>query len=281
MRKIFTFIITLGLISTAFSQTGEIPAPGHSATDLEDDWEKEIVPDSKPESEPEQPPNQAKEDMQTGPIDFGELVEEEVSIKQEATQEKETLPLFMGISLALDMYSENFIDGAKAKHGGIFADHYGFDIGFLVGFDIYRWLSFQTGLNFIFHHAKYEFPDRWDNSTLELYRYMLEIPAQFRFAIPSNNDIVRPFASISPHIRKPIYAYIYKESINNGLDKSEFYSIIDWDFMEYLGFGAEFYRHFTIQYQLLLLSIRTHSDKVLGVYDAGFNTWRLNLEYSW
>ena len=221
---------------------------------------------------------------------FGEPVEE-AHVKQEVEQGKESTSLFMGISLAMDMFSENHLVGQDAEAGDEFVDHFGFGGGVLFGFDIYRWLTFQTGLNFFFHHGYYKLDywelDTWTKSTdhifrqrsLEYFYYLLEAPVQFRFAIPLEKDVVRPFASLSTHIRKPIYASV--DTDQDGQEYSGAFSALDWDIMEYLGFGVEFYRHFTIHYQLLLASIRTNNDKVFGIYDAGTKTWRLSLDIQW
>ena len=286
MRKIPIFILSFGMVTAAFSQPVD-----NSSIDHEDDWETESPTESS--SPATAPDNHIRGELVPSTHSFSA----EESSTQNPHDSQETPPsrsqeqrhIFIGISLALDVFSENYLVGIDAEPGDEFVDHFGFGGGILFGFDIYRWLTFQTGLNFIFHHGSYAL-DYWDlgyvytdefrkvynfyAGGIEYYYYLLEVPVQFRFAIPSKTDIVRPFASLSTNIRKPIYASMGEEYAGT-------FSALDWDIMEYLGFGIEFFRHFAIQYQLLLASIRTNNDKVFGIYDAGTKTWRLSLDIQW
>ena len=51
----------------------------------------------------------------------------------------------------------------------------------------------------------------------------------------------------------------------------------DWEFLGYLGFGFEFTRHISIQWQMLLLDAVTYSAEMVN-YKLLADTWRISLD---
>ena|GEM_PF-821508 len=228
---------------------------------------------------------------------------------------------YIGVSLAMEMFNEkevanyrvNSIDRPFISSGdGLSTDHIGVSLGFLLRWYLYRFGSFQTGLNVLFHHGDYTIDEddlyiynigRGDGE-IDYYTIMAEIPLQFRFGIPLGKIThVSPFVSISTHIRKPIYAWLnhyyadwdwtvqdydyysgqyynYTQSSETSYEYWGEASYADWEFVDYLGIGLELYRHVTIQWQILVASIRTNVDEI-EAYHNGIDTWRLNLDVAW
>lgn len=273
MRKICFIVLSLGLAATAFSSDNQSIEP-------DDDWEAEspVPPEMQAEEQAEPASDMAPQAPKTTPIYYGESSDEELTLNPNAKPRTYR----MGFSLALDMFSENRVANRDVKQGNVngvaFSDHFGLDGGLFFVFDIFPQLDFYTGFNFLFHHG---FARRYysEGDGIEYYQYILEFPAEFRYFLPLEKGNVRPFASFITHIRKPIhqrFEYDYHDETSGTIEL-----LIDWDFMENLGIGVEWNKRFFAQYQLLLVSVRTHDGKVFGVYDAGINTWRLSVGCLW
>lgn len=268
MRNFLTFILSFGF--AVFAQHID-----NSAADYANDWGAKTP--AEPVTNTDSSTNETKEPARTSPIYFGESSEEELTLNPNAKPRTYR----MGFSLALDLFSENHVANMGVEQGDYFCDHYGIDGGIFFSFDIYPQLEFLTGFNFLFHHGHADLDqpyhgDSYYYDEIDYFKYILEFPAEFRYFLPLEKWNVRPFASLVTHIRKPIYEYYSDDSEFETID-----ILIDWDFMEYLGIGVELNRRFFVQYQLLLVSLRTNDFKVFGVYDAGINTWRLTLGYMW
>lgn len=270
MRKICFIVLSLGLAASAFASENQ-------TIDPDDDWEAESPappPEVPAEEQAEPASDMAPQAPKTTPIYYGESSDEELTLNPNAKPRTYRI----GFSLALDMFSENRVRNTSVKQGNTngvaFSDHFGIEGGILFAFDIYPWLDFLTGANFLFHHGFVH-----GGLRTEYYKYILEFPAEFRFFLPLEKGGARPFVSLNTQIRKPIhqrFEYDYHDETSGTIEL-----LIDWDFMEYLGIGVEWNKRFFAQYQLLLVSVRTHDGKVFGVYDAGINTWRLSVGCLW
>ena len=51
----------------------------------------------------------------------------------------------------------------------------------------------------------------------------------------------------------------------------------DWEFLGYLGFGIEFTRHVSIQWQMLLINAVTNISEPIN-YELLVDTWRINID---
>ena len=235
----------------------------------------------------------------------------------EIETKKEQRNFYKGITLNFELFQEREIANYEVKRINDFGtDHMGATLGFLLRWYFYRWGSFQTGLNAVYHHADYYFnesdlysyeADKGEGE-LEYHSIALEIPLEFRFGFPLGSaKEISPFVSLNTLIRKPLYAWIPYSYVNwrwqiqmydyygfyneadtyytwkherTSLGCDGAFSAADWDFLEYLGFGIEFYRHVSIQWQILLLSLRTNVDEPFA-YVGGIASWRINMDFAW
>lgn len=207
--------------------------------------------------------------------------------RQAQDQSYENAVFWMGFSIAYESFMEQMEGDVRVDE---FYHHLGINAGAVLRWDLYHWLSFITGINAIYHYAEYSqtlaYHRNGENNNILYNNIMVEIPLQFRFALSFEKTKIRPFISISTHIRKPIYTW-GDASLWSNMDKntdnssSEAHPFIDWEFMEYLGLGVELNRHVAIQWQPLLYSIRTSDPNTFAPYDGGIDTWRLNFEFTW
>lgn len=207
----------------------------------------------------------------------------------------------MGISIAFESYLEK-----EFANYAIYPDkQWGVNLGFFWRWYFYKWGSFQTGANVVYHHAEYDF-DGYDmehymigygEGGIDYQNLMLEIPLQFRFGFPLGKAReVSPFISASFHVRKPIYIWTdydtgwtwsddlywgYDYDIDESYDG--FYALPDWEFLTYVGVGIEFSRFFSLQWQFLPVSIVTNTDTINNYYcdDSDGLTWRISMDIAW
>ena len=196
---------------------------------------------------------------------------------------------YMGVSIAYDAFSEKSVAGYEVHE--IDNKKLGLNLGYFMRFYFYRAGSFQVGLNAVYHFANYNispsdlyvsYAGYPDHAELRYHSLMFEIPVQGRFGIPIRKSPVIPFASVSLHIRKPVYAWT-EYDVDWGVSNSYngFYNLSDWEFLLYSGIGIEVIRRFSIQWQFSPLALVTHSDDVMNYDQNGFDLWRLNFDIAW
>ncbi len=198
---------------------------------------------------------------------------------------------FMGVSIAYEAFSEKSVAGYEVHE---IDKNFGLNLGYFMRFYFYSAGAFQVGLNAVYHYGKYDisssdlyvsYAGYPDNAELTYHSLMFEIPVQGRFGIPIRKFPVIPFASVSLHIRKPVYAWTEYDVNYRWYDDSDsysgFYNLSDWEFLLYSGIGIEVNRHFSIQWQYSLLALVTHSDEVMNYDQDVFDMWRLNLDFAW
>ena len=210
---------------------------------------------------------------------------------------------YKGFGIAIESFLERDVANYRVNPD----KQVGMNFGYVMRWYFYQWGSFQTGVNFVYHTAEYE----WDKYDMDGYGYtdvsggvdykniMFDVPLQVRFGFPLGKSAVSPFVSASFHIRKPVYVWMDYD-VNwkwgdNGLygvlDKdysfSESYSASyaksDWEFLLYLGFGLELKRICSIQWQVLPISIVTYADRINNYYtdDSDGVTWRMSVDFVW
>ncbi len=205
---------------------------------------------------------------------------------------------YMGISLAYEEFVEKEVAGYSAYE--IDDENFGINLGFFMRFYFYSAGSFQVGVNAVYHYGEYDISDDLyvplagypDNAELTYHSLMFEIPVQGRFGFKIPRIPVVPFVSASLHVRKPIYAwteydvdyhwdsYFYGWHYDwNSYDG--FYNFADWEFLLYVGYGVEIYRHISLQWQFSPLSLVTYSDELMNYDQDDLDTWRLSLDYAW
>ena len=76
----------------------------------------------------------------------------------------------------------------------------------------------------------------------------------------------------------------YYEYSNRDYDYDDYgsssgeFADTDWEFLGYLGFGIEFTRHVSIQWQMLLINAVTYAGDEPINYELLADTWRINLD---
>jgi hypothetical protein len=210
---------------------------------------------------------------------------------------------YFGLSLGFEQFQENTVANYEVEASDEIYDHLGANLGFFLRLYFNRLCSFQFGLNAIYHHGYYDIEESdykiggdryyyYHDVSINYHSIMAEIPLTFRIGVPF---VISPYISLSIHVRKPIYAWIdYDVDVNMRL--GDYYSYSnrdyryddygsyngaftedDWEFLGYLGFGIEFTRHVSVQWQMLLIDAVTYSAKVLN-YGLLLDTWRINLD---
>lgn len=210
---------------------------------------------------------------------------------------------YFGISLAFEKFDEFTVADFDVHGGNRDFDNIGANLGFLLRWYMLKSISFQTGLNMVYHHGYSDIKDSelevgWGayhyshDISIEYHNLMAEIPLTFRFGIPF---VISPYVSLSIHVRKPLYAWIdydfdyewqFSEDYNyssRSYDYDDYgsnsgaFTEDDWEFLGYLGFGLELTRHLSIQWQMLLINAVTYTTEILN-YKLLTDTWRLNLD---
>ena len=226
-----------------------------------------------------------------------------VVTEKEKAEEKKDRIFYFGISLGFEQFREKTIAHYEVEEEEGYIDHLGANLGFFLRWYFYRAASFQFGLNAIYHQGFYYIEESdyrigWGqyyynhDVSIAYQSIMAEIPLTFRFGLPL---VISPYLSLDFHVRKPIYARIdYDVSVNvrlgdyydynsrdfryddYGSNEGTFASS-DWEFLGYLGFGFEFTRHISIQWQMLLLDAVTYAAEIVN-YKLLADTWRISLD---
>lgn len=210
---------------------------------------------------------------------------------------------YFGLSLGFEQFQEFTVANYDVLEAEETLEHIGVNFGFLLRWYLLKSVSFQTGLNAIYHHGHYDVEDShlkigWEayyynhDISIDYHTIMAEVPLTFRFGIPF---VISPYVSFSIHVRKPIYAWVNYEadfrwqlgedySYNGRSDSYDdcsgtdgTFSENDWEFLGYLGFGLEVTRHLSVQWQMLLVDAVTYTDEILN-YKLLTDTWRVNLD---
>ena len=222
---------------------------------------------------------------------------------KDTEQQKKERIFYLGLSLGFEQFQEKTVANYEVNYAEEFYDHLGANLGFFLRWYFYGAGSFQFGLNAIYHHGYYDIAESDFKVGRNSYYYnhdisanyhsiMAEIPLTFRFGIPF---MISPYLSLGIHVRKPIYAWIdydadvslqfgdYYSYSNRDYDYDDYgsydgaFTEDDWEFLFYLGFGVEFTRHISIQWQMLLIDALTYTDETIN-YKLLADTWRLSLD---
>lgn len=187
---------------------------------------------------------------------------------------------FFGISLAFSSLTSNDFYGSKLL-GSYSYFEFGANLGFFHRIYFNRIVSFNYGLNAVFHHG-------WHCDFVDYNTIMAEIPLGFRFGIiPLGSSQVSLFLSANFHIRKPIYQWYDLHIGSNYWDDysySDFASFSDWEFINLLGLGIEITRHFSLEFQLFAGNFRIYEGP-FGTdaeqsYLNGFDSWRIKMDFA-
>lgn len=148
---------------------------------------------------------------------------------------------------------------------------------------VFRWYFYDAGavnlgLGFVYHYHRM-ISDEDDVHQEYKYHYgALDIPITLRLGVPKI-PYVRPYVSESFVFQKPlVLAYHEKyegDGKNHNAWENDMYDFGDWEFTVWLGFGVEFTRHFSVEYQMMLGS-KAMGDAIK--YDDG-ETFRVALQF--
>ena len=239
------------------------------------------------------------------PKDTVEPVQESTALPETEKDKKQKKDgvFYFGISLGFEQFQEKTVANYEVLEAEELYDHLGASFGFLLRWYFFRSMSFQVGLNGIYHHGFYDIEEGdfrigWNtyyykhDVTIDYHSVMAEIPLTFRLGIPF---VVSPYVSLSVHVRKPIYAWIdydvdvswrlgdlYSyDSRDHEYDDSSSkrgpFNESDFEFLGYLGFGVELTRHLSLQWQMLLFNAITYTDEIVN-YKLLMDTWRVSLD---
>lgn len=215
--------------------------------------------------------------------------------------------LYKGVALSYGYFIER--DYLRLGiHGYDGENNYDGAITWLMRWYFYSAGSLQAGLGVSYHHAEYDSDKYKFLGNIDYYDYdwyygsfdydrsesvylsidgeehtiSLEIPLTLRLGIPFAKGFA-PYASGTFMVRKPIYGWAdvdvddwWFTEDDTGM-KSDFYSDEDWEFVGWLGFGVEFTRHFSVEYQMMLFSTSTG----IGHEYYPEDSWRVNLQFAW
>ncbi|WP_295073454.1 hypothetical protein [uncultured Fibrobacter sp.] len=197
---------------------------------------------------------------------------------------------FFGISLAFASLTTSDFYGQTLRDFDCYFE-FGANLGFFHRIYFNRIVSFNYGLNAVFHHGWYGIDHNINFSTI-----MAEIPLGFRFGIiPLGSQQVSLFLSANFHIRKPIYQWYefdlgksywdYMDDYWDGsYSYSDFASFSDWEFINLLGLGIEITRHFSLEFQWFAGNFRIYEGP-FGTdaeqsYLNGFDSWRIKMDFA-
>ncbi|MBQ3779662.1 MAG: hypothetical protein II835_16645 [Fibrobacter sp.] len=168
---------------------------------------------------------------------------------------------------------------------------FGLDAGFVFRHYFNRFISFNFGINAVYHTGDYgifSLNDYYHDisiASLEFNTIMAEIPLGFRFGIPLGSSPISLFISTNFHIRKPIYQWIELDILDGYWYDGSYDDVAassDWEFIHLLGFGIELTRNFSLEVQWFAGNFRVYKDSgefssVEQGYENG-NSWHLKME---
>lgn len=192
------------------------------------------------------------------------------------TEPNKSRSTFFGLALAFEFPESQSFNGIYFYSAPQNYD-FGINAGFLFRSYFNEVVSFNIGLNAIYHIAEYE----QESFYIQYSTIMAEIPLGFRFGIPLGPLPISPFISTSFHIRKPIYHWIdlevgrYYSWIEESGDGAA--AIDEWEFVPLLGVGLELSRHFAFEFQWYIGSFSIYDGGFHKTYDYG-SSWRLKFE---
>jgi len=198
------------------------------------------------------------------------------SSSSQNTEPNKSRSTFFGLALAFEFpesrsFNDIYFYSAPQNYD------FGINAGFLFRSYFNEVVSFNIGLNAIYHIAEYE----QESFYIQYSTIMAEIPLGFRFGIPLGPLPISPFISTSFHIRKPIYHWIdlevgrYYSWIEESGDGAA--AIDEWEFVPLLGVGLELSRHFAFEFQWYIGSFSIYDGGFHKTYDYG-SSWRLKFE---
>lgn len=155
--------------------------------------------------------------------------------------------------------------------------------GFFLRWYFYRYGSFETGLNGVFHYMSYEDESSIRNMLVDVdlsYKNAaVEMPFEIRIGVPF------VFLSYAFEIRKPIYEWgdvtYYSSLLDYEVTDSSdgFFDDAGFEFGHWLGAGLDIRHRVTVEFQYLLGCFK--SGDAFDDYGTGIDeTWKVKLEVS-
>ena len=166
---------------------------------------------------------------------------------------------------------------------------FGLNAGFIFRHYFNRFISFNFGINAIYHNGEYgisvgSYYYNYHLTSFEFNTIMAEIPLGLRFGIPLGSSPISLFISTNFHIRKPIYQWLeYDLYVIDWYDDcyDDFAAYSDWEFIHLFGIGIELTRHFSLEIQWYAGNFRVYKDGYYSSVEEGYrngDSWRIKLE---
>lgn len=213
----------------------------------------------------------------------------EVNSSNTENSSKKSSSNYLGFALAYESPK------SRDYYGRPLYDYYsdsefGLDAGFVFRHYFNRFISFNSGINVVYHTGDYgifSLNDYYHDisiASLEFNTIMAEIPLGFRFGIPLGSSPISLFISANFHIRKPIYQWLELDVLDYWWYDGSYDDVAassDWEFIHLLGFGIEITRHFSFEVQWFAGNFRVFKDGYWSSVEQGYtngDSWRLKME---
>lgn len=210
----------------------------------------------------------------------------EVNSSNSGNDSKKTKSNYLGLILAYESPESYDYYGRSLRE---YYSGFGLNAGFIFKHYFNRFISFNFGINAIYHNGEYgisvgSYYYNYHLTSFEFNTIMAEIPLGLRFGIPLGSSPISLFISTNFHIRKPIYQWLEYDLYvidwyNDSYHDVAAYS--DWEFIHLFGLGVELTRHFSLEIQWYAGNFRVYKDGYYSSVEEGYrngDSWRIKLE---
>jgi hypothetical protein len=210
----------------------------------------------------------------------------EVNSSNSGNDSKKTKSNYLGLILAYESPESYDYYGRSLRE---YYSGFGLNAGFIFRHYFNRFISFNFGINAIYHNGEYgisvgSYYYNYHLTSFEFNTIMAEIPLGLRFGIPLGSSPISLFISTNFHIRKPIYQWLEYDLYvidwyNDSYHDVAAYS--DWEFIHLFGLGVELTRHFSLEIQWYAGNFRVYKDGYYSSVEEGYrngDSWRIKLE---
>lgn len=210
----------------------------------------------------------------------------EVNSSNTENSSKKSSSNYLGFALAYESPESYDYYGRSLRE---YYSGFGLNAGFIFRHYFNRFISFNFGINAIYHNGEYGISVgshyySYRLASFEFNTLMAEIPLGLRFGIPLGSSPISLFISTNFHIRKPIYQWLeYDLYAINWYDDcyDDFAAYSDWEFIHLFGIGIELTRHFSLEIQWYAGNFRVYKDGYYSSVEEGYrngDSWRIKLE---
>ena len=210
----------------------------------------------------------------------------EVNSSNTENSSKKSSSNYLGFALAYESPESYDYYGRSLRE---YYSGFGLNAGFIFRHYFNRFISFNFGINAIYHNGEYgisvgSYYYNYHLTSFEFNTLMAEIPLGLRLGIPLGFSPISLFISTNFHIRKPIYQWLeYDLYAINWYDDcyDDFAAYSDWEFIHLFGIGIELTRRFSLEIQWYAGNFRVYKDGYYSSVEEGYkngDSWRIKLE---